>query len=316
MNKKFILIIEDNPKDFEFLKELIENLDEEFQVLPEDFDEMKRKIHSREIQQFVLNQIKDNYKSICTVICDMELGRNHQAGKNVIERIRNYKNISPKYWTDMVPIIAVTQYPDALEKMVNAGADFFLGKPEKDEEKALFITNFNAALTSQAKRFEKKLKVLEALPYPQNIVEPIERFKNEHKKETTAFIMTSFSENHRSIIKTIKDVLSSYGITGLKADDKVFTKSSLDNIYVYMQGCDFGIGVLTNIDKNKPANQNVAMEIGYMFALNKKVMIFKEKQMEKPFSDIEDDYWYEFDSYNLDTIKPQIEKFLINIDMI
>ena len=81
MNKKFILIIEDNPKDFEFLKELIENLDEEFQVLPEDFDEMKRKIHSREIQQFVLNQIKDNYKSICTVICDMELGRNHQAGK-------------------------------------------------------------------------------------------------------------------------------------------------------------------------------------------------------------------------------------------
>ena len=174
---------------------------------------MKRKIHSREIQQFVLNQIKDNYKSICTVICDMELGRNHQAGKNVIERIRNYKNISPKYWTDMVPIIAVTQYPDALEKMVNAGADFFLGKPEKDEEKALFITNFNAALTSQAKRFEKKLKVLEALPYPQNIVEPIERFKNEHKKETTAFIMTSFSENHRSIIKTIKDVLSSYGIT-------------------------------------------------------------------------------------------------------
>ena len=83
-----------------------------------------------------------------------------------------------------------------------------------------------------------------------------------------------------------------------------------------MQGCDFGIGVLTNIDKNKPANQNVAMEIGYMFALNKKVMIFKEKQMEKPFSDIEDDYWYEFDSYNLDTIKPQIEKFLINIDMI
>jgi nucleoside 2-deoxyribosyltransferase len=114
----------------------------------------------------------------------------------------------------------------------------------------------------------------------------------------TAFIMMSFenSSPHAAIAKAIRDTLRPLGITALRADDFEFHDNLYDNIRTYMHGCDFGIAVIERIS-TQSFNPNIALEVGYMKALNKPVCILKDKSMPIIQTDLLGALYREFDCH-------------------
>jgi predicted nucleotide-binding protein len=87
-----------------------------------------------------------------------------------------------------------------------------------------------------------------------------------------------------------------------------------------MHGCDFGIGVLTNLDtaetmteelrKKYGFNPNLLIECGYMYGLNKYICLLKEEKVTNLPSDWAGLIWNPFNSDNLDSLKAPLEKWL------
>lgn len=150
------------------------------------------------------------------------------------------------------------------------------------------------------------VELIEEKIYPAKIAEGIEKFKADHSGKKTAFIMTSFSGNHTTIIREIKKTLEENNIVGLIATDKEYEEDLFPNIQVYMYCCDFGIGVFTKIDNAREFNPNLSVEVGYMMGLGKNVCYLKEKQSSKLDTDLLSKLYKEFDALNLDTTLPQV----------
>lgn len=118
-----ILIIEDEYKDYEFLKENIVEAD----LLPIDFNEMKSQItiSFNSACKCVTDIIKANYSDLRCIICDLRIASDDR-GERIIEYIRTKLSVEeyPDY-TKLIPIIAYTRYSDnemplrALEKGAN-----------------------------------------------------------------------------------------------------------------------------------------------------------------------------------------------------
>ena len=147
--------------------------------------------------------------------------------------------------------------------------------------------------------------------HPIKIAEGIKNFEIDYNGKKTAFIMTSFSANHTSIIKKIKETLKNNDVEGLVANDKEYEEDLFPNIQVYMHCCDFGIGVFSKIDNKNEFNPNLSLEVGYMMGLGKDVCYFKEKQCPTLNTDLLSKLYKEFDAYNIDSTLPNaIEKWL------
>lgn len=309
---KKILYFEDNKEDLELMKVHLEN--NQIITLPDSEDDkvlmanaIDKAFRNISITEFAIQQINKNYKDIGLIICDISLGQGDRLGMDVVRAIRNYKELNPSYWTSMVPIIGLTAYNSLKLQIIEAGADFVATKPAKDEYQWKILT---AIIDTQIDTFMKRLEVMKTISYPTKIIDGIIKLKKDYKNEKTAFIISSFSENHNSILTKIKNVLKNKKITGLLSRDKEYVTTLWDNVQIYMHGCDFGIVVLSNIDIDKPVNQNVLLEMGYMLGVKKPVLVLKEKQLQKVFTDVQGEYWHEFDAYNLDSIKTIIEKFI------
>ena len=104
------------------------------------------------------------------------------------------------------------------------------------------------------------------------------------------FIMMKFDNNNellKSTEKEIRSIISENGFNPLRADDKVFPKDRdlWDNVCVYMLCCKQGIAVLENKSKLE-YNPNVAIEYGFMCALNKRALLLADKKFPKDRADI------------------------------
>lgn len=129
------------------------------------------------------------------------------------------------------------------------------------------------------------------------IKESLKRFKNDYPDPNkVAFIMMKFGETkaHREIVKAIKTVLDSQGITGVRADDKHYHDDLFPNVVTYMYGCGFGISVFERIEEDE-FNPNVSLEVGYMFALNKAVCLLKDRTLKTLHTDLVGKLYKSFD---------------------
>jgi len=123
---------------------------------------------------------------------------------------------------------------------------------------------------------------------PIEIQESLARFKRDYPDPTkVAFIMMQFGETkaHDEIVKAIRSVLDSQGISGVKANDKEYHDDLFYNVMTYLYGCGFGIAVFERIETEK-FNPNVSFEVGYMFALKKHVCLLKDKTLETLHTDL------------------------------
>src|SRR4028118_253955 len=116
---------------------------------------------------------------------------------------------------------------------------------------------------------------------PVEIQESLERFKEDYPNSaTTAFILMQFGQTraHEEITAAIKKGLAAPGITGIRADDKEYHEDLFPNVLTYMHGCGLGIAVFERLEVDE-TNPNVALEVGYLFAMRKPVCLLKDKTL-------------------------------------
>ena len=148
---------------------------------------------------------------------------------------------------------------------------------------------------------------------PMEIKESFKRFKHDYPDPTkVAFIMMQFGKTkaHNEIVKAIRIVLDSHGISGVRADDKQYHDDLFPNVMTYLYGCEFGIAVFERIEAEE-FNPNVSLEIGYMFALKKPVCLLKDKTLKTLHTDLVGKLYKAFDPQDpIKTIPDKITQWL------
>src|SRR5205085_8489534 len=94
------------------------------------------------------------------------------------------------------------------------------------------------------------------------------------------FVMMPFGSTrlHDMMLNEMRSALASHQIAALRADDKQYHDDLFGNVLTYMHGCGFGIAVFERIER-EAFNSNVTLEIGYMTALGKPVLLLKDKTL-------------------------------------
>lgn len=175
---------------------------------------------------------------------------------------------------------------------------------------SIVVQYVNTVLQSQHKPGKKISE--EAVSTPE-IASGIEKFKTDYPTGSkTAFIIMQFggTKLHGNIVACIKDTLTKYNITALRADDKQYMDDLFPNVKVYMHACDFGIAVFDRITEDD-FNPNVSLEVGYMLGMGKNVLLLKDKTLIFLPTDLTGKLYKEFDTTEIESTMPQqIEKWL------
>ncbi len=143
--------------------------------------------------------------------------------------------------------------------------------------------------------------------------------KDNPNYKKNVFIMMKFDKNNsqlKEIETELRSLLKEKGFNPLRADDKVYPKDRdlWNNVCTYMICCKQGIAVLENISKDE-YNPNVAIEYGFMRALNKRALLLAEKNFPRATADVVGKLREKFD---IDDIKMSIcnpiEKWIKEIE--
>ena len=307
IKKTKVLIIEDEPDHFYAIKQWLANLG--YGVIPEEFNEMRMAIDDDfgfGINEFVQKQLRKHYRDIGLILCDIKFGNDSIKGIRIVKHIRDFNNLSPSYWTTIVPIICMTNYADLdmlEDSILIAGADFVFSKT------VIFnglkrLNNNNEAITyrtiinTQIEKFQKNLKIF----YPRGLEYDIIQFKDKHKNRKTAYIMTSFQDRNMSIANQILHILDEYNIRGYIANTQRWMSPSVvwDSIQVFMHGCDFGIAIYTGDSISfENASDDKSLQVGYMLGLQKEICFLKHQELNKAPSDLAEMIYVEFTPDNL-----------------
>lgn len=141
----------------------------------------------------------------------------------------------------------------------------------------------------------------------------LKRFRKDYpNSEKCGFLMMKFEDSkiQKEIVKVLKNHLSEKGISLLRADDKWYADDLFENIKTYMQGCSFGIALFDRVNTEE-FNPNVSLEIGYMMALNKPVLLLKDKTLKSLQTDLVGKLYHQFDfQYPEETIPLVLDKWL------
>jgi hypothetical protein len=149
--------------------------------------------------------------------------------------------------------------------------------------------------------------------HPVSIQQSLKLFQRDHPNSgKVAFVMMQFSNTsaHGEIEAAIKATLTKHGFTGVLARDKEYHDEMLPNIQTYMHGCGFGIGVFERIQR-EVFNPNVSLEVGYMMALNKPVLLLKDKSLSALLTDLVGKLYRSFDVFQpAETIPKEIGSWM------
>lgn len=137
--------------------------------------------------------------------------------------------------------------------------------------------------------------------YPKEIDQEVRQIKKDFQGRKIAFLIMQFgaSRFHNEIYDNIQKILLKKDIVVLRADYKEYHSDLYYNILSYIYAADFGIAVFERINDDL-FNPNVAFEVGFMFALNKKVCLLKEKTLKSLPTDIVGKLYKNFDLNNLE----------------
>jgi len=133
--------------------------------------------------------------------------------------------------------------------------------------------------------------------------------------QKNVFLMMRFrtGDQYTKIVDAIKTELSNYGLKVLRADDKDYTGDLWENVVLYILCSGYGIAVFEEIDVRE-FNPNIALELGFMIATNKRCLLLKDKRMPKLPTDVVGKLYKEFDTYDISkTIKSCIKTWVRDI---
>ncbi len=143
----------------------------------------------------------------------------------------------------------------------------------------------------------------------------IENFHKDHPlANKCAFIMMQFTNTqlHKKIVDVTKASCAAHGIVALRADDKLYSDDLLPNVRTYMHGCGLGIAIFERLTSEN-FNPNVSLEVGYMMALGKPILLLKDSTLSALHSDLVGRLYQIFDTQSpQESIPSVIEKWLQN----
>lgn len=153
---------------------------------------------------------------------------------------------------------------------------------------------------------------------PEELTTPLKRFRKDFGVETKCgFLMMKFEDTkiQKELISVIKGHCKTRNIEILRADDKWYADDVMENIQTYMHGCSFGIALFDRIKTNY-FNPNVSLEIGYMMALNKPVLLLKDSTLDSLHTDLVGKLYHEYDFQNpSETLPNVLDKWLNDKDI-
>lgn len=143
---------------------------------------------------------------------------------------------------------------------------------------------------------------------PVEIKESLDRFKKDYPDPTkAAFIIMEFGNTwvHEAITEAVKKALGAHGIVGIRADDKSYHDELFNNILTHLHGCGLGVAIYERI-KTEAQNPNVALEVGYLFALRKPVCLLKDQTLAALPADLVGRLYHPFDPLGPAKTIPQV----------
>ncbi len=148
---------------------------------------------------------------------------------------------------------------------------------------------------------------------PVEIRESLQRFQLDYPDPAkVAFLMMRFgrTQAHEQIVAGIKKALDPLGIAVVRADDKQYHDDLFPNVLTYVYGSGFGIAVFERIETEE-FNPNVALEVGYMFALKKHLCLLKDKTLKTLHADLVGKLYRVFDPLDpVATIPKELSQWL------
>jgi hypothetical protein len=152
-----------------------------------------------------------------------------------------------------------------------------------------------------------------AQPHPPEIAMSLDRLRELYPDpKKTGFLIMRFTATkpYERIVATIMQTADICGLKVLRADSHEFHSDLLSNIRTYLHGCGFGIAVYERIQTDEP-NANVGLEVGYLMAMNKPVLLLKDQTLPDLPSDLAGKLYKRFDPHDPEnTIPPQLTKWL------
>ncbi|MGH9634762.1 MAG: TIR domain-containing protein [Candidatus Angelobacter sp.] len=123
-------------------------------------------------------------------------------------------------------------------------------------------------------------------PNNQREADPSQSFKDQ--ADRNVFIMVRYGEgdDYRRIEATIRTTLKRYKFNGVLARDRMFKSQLWDQIHFCMEFSRYGIVIFEENLEHPEFNPNVSVELGFMMALDKKILILKEKELRPLPSDL------------------------------
>lgn len=123
-----------------------------------------------------------------------------------------------------------------------------------------------------------------------------------------------FAQNKvfKEIVQAIKNTADKHKISIVRADEHNFHANLWENVQTFLHGCSFGVAVYERIEQDEP-NANVGLEVGYLLAMNKPVLLLKERTVKTLQADLMGKLYKEFDEHNpAGTLPEQLERWLID----
>jgi len=152
------------------------------------------------------------------------------------------------------------------------------------------------------------------LPPAHTYLEPyLNMFAEEHAETNrNVLLIIRFQEQgpFPLIISAIKDACVAHGLNLMRADDREYTDDIWGNVMTYMYGCASAIAVFDQINYRE-FNPNVALEVGFMLAQTKPVLLLKDTAIPALPTDIVGKSYRPFNTYDAaNTISPQVKKWI------
>ena len=277
---KKILIIEDLRSDFEKMRNMLAGT---YIVLPEKYEEMSACIEypdkvNKSIDEFVKQQIDENYKDLRLILCDIKFIKDMRGGNKVIKAIRNHNIPDAPNWTSFVPVVAVTKYAHRQESIIADGADFSLNKETIEGDNSLF----SAIVETEIEKFEKLLSILSVYCLRKEKTNNNKVFivhgRNDGVKEAVARVIKNL--NLEPIILHEQPNMGRTIIEKFEANG-----SDVGFAIILLTADDLGrLKTEGEIDNKLRARQNVVFEMGYFMGLLSRshVFILREDEIEEP----------------------------------
>jgi hypothetical protein len=150
-------------------------------------------------------------------------------------------------------------------------------------------------------------------PQMSEIAVSLDRLRKKFPDATKlGFLIMPFEDDkpYTQIVEAIKRTAEKHGLNVVRADENEFHSHLWENVQTLLHGCAFGIAIYDRIRKEDP-NPNVGLEVGYLMAMNKPVLLLKDKTANALQSDLAGRLYKNFDTHDpANTIPGQMTKWL------